>query len=34
MKDAEKDIRGCMIKVLIENEDGMDIIKDISREKL
>jgi hypothetical protein len=34
IKDAEKDIRGWMIEVLTENEDGMDIIKEIAREKL
>lgn len=34
IKDAEKDIRGWMIKVLTENEGGMDIIKEIAREKL
>ena len=34
MKYSEKDIRVWMIAVLTDNEDGMDIIKEIAREKL
>ena len=31
MKYSEKDIRVWMIEVLTDNEDGMDIIKEIAR---
>ena len=34
MKYSEKDIRVWMIEVLTDNENGMDIIKEIAREKL
>ena len=34
MKYSEKDIRVWMVEVLTDNEYGMDIIKEITREKL